>query len=98
MNTFRSMVCVSLTLGMFCSVAVAADSGACAYSAASRASWVESLARQVAIAEERADLIGGRLLESHEPWRGRERKIAFDGILVQAEIHGVEIDGNVGGR
>src|SRR5580704_11670801 len=29
---------------------------------------VESFARQVAVTEERADLIGERLLERHEPW------------------------------
>src|ERR1700722_17337003 len=47
---------------------------------------VESFARQVAVAEEGADLVGEGLLEGDEAGRWRKGGIAFDGIVVEAEV------------
>src|SRR5580658_3073755 len=47
---------------------------------------IEALAGQVAVTEKGADLVGKRLVKGHEAWRGHEREIGLDGVIVQAEV------------
>jgi len=75
MNSFRSMVFVSLMMGMFCSVASASD---CNYSAATRASWVQYLAR---------------LLDNHDPSHATQMgKVASEIINGQVKALNADID------
>jgi hypothetical protein len=55
---------------------VVADSG----------SEIEAFARQVAVAEEGADLVGERLRKRHKIRRRHGRKVGLHGIVVEAEI------------
>jgi hypothetical protein len=46
-NALRTMVCAGVATAMLCPVVVAADAGACNYTAADRANWAASLAREL---------------------------------------------------
>ena len=77
MNALRTMVCAGVTTALLCPVVVAADAGACNYTAADRANWATSLARE---------------LRNHDPDHGAQMsKVASEIVNGQVDLLKIDI-------